>query len=336
MIEMLITYSPNFFTSFLNMSSSFQSILTKLNATEKTRIFAVWGQYTFQLVLLGTIFLGLATSLLGTFNVLKGQSLIGDAIGHSTYPGIILAYMIFITRSPLILSIGASIVGMIAYFLIHLLSERSKLSADTAMAIVLSSFFAFGSVLNANLTTNPRYRNSSQAGLQNYIFGQAADMLKADVIVLMISSIICILFVLICYKEIKITVFDSVYAHCIGFKPNLFNYLLLFFTLILIAQGLKTVGIVLISSLFIAPCIAAQQWTCKLGKTLILSMIFSVTAAVIGVWISSVFSKVSTGPSIVVCLSLIVFISVIFGPRAYMGKLWKRMITTKVNRSLEV
>ncbi len=299
-------------------------LLSNLRAGEESKFLSVWGQYTFQIVLIGTIFLGIAASLLGTFNVLKGQALIGDAVGHSTYPGIILAYMIFLSRSPLLLSLGASIAGLLAYYVVHLIGEKSRLSSDTAMAIVLSSFFAFGSVLNAHISSSERYKNSAQAGLKNYIFGQAADMMKIDVIVIIVSSCLCILFVLVCYKELKLTVFDPVFTRSIGFKPQVFNYLILIFTLILIAQGLKTVGIILISSLFIAPCIAAQQWTCKISRVLLLSAVFAIVSALIGVWVSSAVNRVSTGPSIVICLSLIVFVSSIFGSRSSIFTLLKQ------------
>lgn len=292
-------------------------------------LFSLFKQYSFQIVLAGTVFLAVAAALIGTFNVLKGQSLIGDAIGHSTYPGIVLAFMVMMSRNPVFLSLGALLLGFFAYSLISLIERKSRLSGDTGMAIVLSGFFALGSVLNAYVSSSPHFAKASQAGLKTYIFGQAADMLKTDVYMIVAAAGAALLFLLFSYKELKVCIFDPVFARSAGLHPGRTQNLLLIITLLLIAMGLKAVGIILISSLFIAPCIAAQQWTCRLKVLLLLAALMAGFSAFAGTCVSSVFSHVSTGPAIIVVLSGLVFLSMAAGPRGLL------MTTLRRRRALK-
>lgn len=137
--------------------------------------------YTFQIVALGSVILAVAAAPVGAFSVYKGQSLIGDAIGHSTFPGIILAYMAFATRSPVVLLAGAVTAGAASYALIQLAHKDNRLGLDANLAIFLSGFFGLGMALKSFIQGNPDYAGASQAGLGTYIFGQAAYMLEADV-----------------------------------------------------------------------------------------------------------------------------------------------------------
>ena len=98
-------------------------------------------QYSFIVVALGTLLLAMATGIVGTISILKGQSLIGDAVGHASLPGIILAFMISGRKSSVILMLGAIIAGVVAFIIIQVISESSKIEADTAMAVFLSAMF---------------------------------------------------------------------------------------------------------------------------------------------------------------------------------------------------
>ena len=97
--------------------------------------------YTFKVVFAGTLLLSISSALVGALNLYKGQSLIGDAIGHSTFPGITLAFILFQSRNPLILLLGACISGGIAYYIIQKIKKTSIIELDASLAIVLSGFF---------------------------------------------------------------------------------------------------------------------------------------------------------------------------------------------------
>ena len=205
--------------------------------------------YSFIIVALGTIILAMATGIIGSISVLKGKSLIGDAIGHSTYPGIVIAFMLSMEKSPIILLFGAAFAGAISFFLIDIISNNSKIDLDATLAIVLSSFFGLGMVLKSFIQGNPDYAGVSQSGLKNYIFGQASYIMKNDVKIIFIVSIFSILMLIAFYKEIKVYVFDEVYAKTIGINPGLMNTVILIATMLLITTGLKLVGAILILSL---------------------------------------------------------------------------------------
>ena len=254
-------------------------------------------QYSFIVVAIGTMLLAMATGIVGTISILKGQSLIGDAVGHASLPGIILAFMISGRKSSLILMIGAIVAGIVAFILIQIIAEGSKIEADTAMAVILSAMFGMGMVLKSYIQGNPKYQGASQSGLASYIFGQAAYILREDVYIILAVSVISLALFIVFYKEIKVYVFDMVYAYTIGINSRLTSLLIMIITMILIAAGLKAVGAILISSMLITPAVTGA------------------VSAFLGTFISSAVKGFSTGPSIILIMSVIALFSVLFAPR---------------------
>jgi len=270
-------------------------------------------QYSFIVVALGTMCLAMSTGIVGTISILKRQSLIGDAVGHASFPGIVLAFIIAGRKDSLTLMSGAIIAGVCAFFIIQYIVNSSKLEADTTMAVILSAMFGFGMVLKSYIQGNSSF-SGSQAGLANYIFGQAAYMLKEDVIIIFSVSIVSILLFLIFFKEIKIHVFDDAYAETLGIKKNIISVLIIIITMLLIAAGLKAVGVVLISSMLITPGVIGMQWSKRYENVLIIAAISGALSALIGTSVSTLVKGMSTGPSIILCMTAIAFLSVLFGP----------------------
>lgn len=272
-------------------------------------------RYSFIVVAIGTVLLAISTGIVGTVSLLKGQSLIGDAVGHASLPGIILAFMISGRKNSLILMLGAIAAGITAFLIIQLISDISKIEADTAMAIVLSAMFGLGMVFKSYIQGNPRYQNASQSGLASYIFGQAAYILKEDVYIILFVSLISLFLFFILYKEIKVYVFDSVYAFTIGVNKNLISFLIMLMTMLLIAAGLKAVGAILISSMLIAPAITGLQWSNRYGVVLTIAALTGGLSAFLGTLISTVYKGFSTGPSIILIMSFIALVSVLISPK---------------------
>ena len=270
-------------------------------------------QYSFIVVALGTMCLAMSTGIVGTISILKRQSLIGDAVGHASFPGIVLAFIIAGRKDSLTLMSGAIIAGVCAFFIIQYIVNSSKLEADTTMAVILSAMFGFGMVLKSYIQGNSSF-SGSQAGLANYVFGQAAYMLKEDVIIIFSVSIVSILLFLIFFKEIKIHVFDEAYAETLGIKKNIISVLIIIITMLLIAAGLKAVGVVLISSMLITPGVIGMQWSKRYESVLIIAAISGALSALIGTSVSTLVKGMSTGPSIILCMTAIAFLSVLFGP----------------------
>ena len=272
-------------------------------------------QYSFIVVAIGTMLLAMATGIVGTISILKGQSLIGDAVGHASLPGIILAFMISGRKSAVILMLGAIAAGIVAFMLIQIISEGSKIEADTAMAVILSAMFGMGMVLKSYIQGNPKYQSASQSGLASYIFGQAAYILREDVYIILAVSIISLALFILFYKEIKVYVFDMVYAYTIGINSRLTSLLIMIITMILIAAGLKAVGAILISSMLITPAVTGLQWSNSYEKVLVIAAVTGAVSAFLGTFISSAVKGFSTGPSIILIMSVIALFSVLFAPR---------------------
>ena len=272
-------------------------------------------QYSFIVVAIGTMLLAMATGIVGTISILKGQSLIGDAVGHASLPGIILAFMISGRKSSLILMLGAIVAGIVAFILIQIISEGSKIEADTAMAVILSAMFGMGMVLKSYIQGNQKIQGASQSGLASYIFGQAAYILREDVYIILAVSVISLALFIVFYKEIKVYVFDMVYAYTIGINSRLTSLLIMIITMILIAAGLKAVGAILISSMLITPAVTGLQWSKSYEKVLVIAAVTGAVSAFLGTFISSAIKGFSTGPSIILIMSVIALFSVLFAPR---------------------
>ncbi len=289
--------------------------------------------YSFLVVAIGTVILAIAAGMVGTFNVLLGQSLIGDAVSHAAFPGIVIAFILVQTKDPLILTIGAVISGAISFIIIQVINSNSKVSLDSVLAIVLSSMFGLGMALMTYIANADFGKNLNRAGLSGYIFGQAAFTMKKDVYLIMIVSTISIVLMIIFYKELKVFLFDSEYAQTSGFSTKLIHFILLIMTMIIIGVGMKIVGAVLISSLLIAPAITGLMWSKRLSVVLLIAAIVGSVSAFIGTYMSVSYRGMSTGPSIIVVMSIICLTSLVIAPSGAIHMYFKRR--TNMNELVE-
>lgn len=266
---------------------------------------------TFWVIALGTGLLGATSGILGSFAVLKNQSLLGDAISHAALPGIVLAYLFTGEKSSIVLLSGAIVSGIIGSYFVNDLIRNTRLKTDTALGIVLSVFFGVGMML---LTYVQKLQDANQAGLDRYLFGQAATLLQKDVMVMLGFLIPSILLIIVFWKEIKLILFDTEYAKTIGIPTRKINLLITLLIVVIIVMGLQTVGVVLMSALLLAPAAAARQWTNSLSKMLWIAAIIGAFSGIFGSLISATQNNLPTGPVIVLIVSVIVLISLFFAP----------------------
>ena len=280
--------------------------------------------YSFIIVGSGTFLLAAIAGAVGCITVLKGQSLIGDAIGHAAFPGIVLSFMLFLQREPILLTLGAVVSGTTAFMLIQVIKENSKLELDAILAVTLSSFFGVGMVLKSHIQGNSAYKDAAQSGLSSYIFGQAAYIMKDDVRLILYIGIPTLILLILFYKEIKLFLFDEIYARTIGIKTVLLYGIILVMTMGIIAAGLKLVGAILISSLLIIPAITALQWSEKFSKVLIIAGVTGGISALIGTYISTVYDGMSTGATIILVMGSFAIISLVIGPHGMISNIKMR------------
>ncbi len=272
----------------------------------------IFQDYTFQIVALGSAMLGVISGVLGSFAVLRKQSLLGDCVSHSALPGVVLAFLSTGEKNSVILLLGALASGFLAAGFVTLIGRNSKVKSDAAQGIILSVFFGLGMAL---LTFSQNLPNANQAGLKRFIYGQASTMRRGDVFLMLIVGAVLIGTVVLLWKEFLLFTFDSAYGETLGFRSARINAILTFLIVCAILIGLQTVGVVLMSAMLITPAVAARQWTDRLSWMVVLAALFGAVAGVGGTLVSSLVPEMPTGPVIVVCISAIAIFSVFFAPR---------------------
>ena len=283
------------------------------------------------IVAIGAALLGAVSGTLGTYAVLRRQSLLGDAISHAALPGIAIAFLLTGSKTPLILVLGAAIAGWLGTLLILSIVRLTRIKYDSALGIILSTFFGFGLVLH---TLIQRTGNANQAGLDTFLFGQAATILESDVLTIGILGGIAIVIMLVFWKELKLLVFDEGFAASLGFPIRALDILLTSLLVIAIVLGLQAVGAVLMSAMLVAPAVAARQWTNKLSVMMFLAAGFGALAGVGGTIISSSASRIPTGPTIVLCATVVVGFSIVLAPNR--GLLWDWFRHQRNKRNLKI
>ncbi len=266
--------------------------------------------YTLRTVALGTAVLGLVSGTLGAFAFLRRQSLIGDAISHAALPGVVLAFMLTGIKGPAVLMAGAAAAGIAGVLLVIAVTRSTRIKQDAALGIILSVFFGFGLMLLTFLQRDP---NARQAGLNHFLFGQAATLLGGDVLMMAIFGGAALLLLALFWKEFKLLSFDRDFGASLGFPMPLLEVGITLLLVVAIVIGLQAVGVVLMSAMIVAPAAAARQWTDRLGLMVVLSGLFGAAAGVAGTAISGLASGLSTGPVIVLCISAIAAFSLLFG-----------------------
>jgi len=266
--------------------------------------------YTTLIILSGVTLLGFTAGIMGTFAFLRQESLLGDAISHAALPGIALMFLATYTKHPLVLLSGGALAGFVGVACLYAGQTYTILKKDALLGIVLSVFFGFGLVL---LTVIQKIPIARQSMLNKFLFGNAATLLYSDV--KLIAIVCCFVWITLfcCFKEFALGTCDRLFAQSLGYNVVLIDILLLCLQVITIVIGLQTVGVILMSSMMIAPAAAARQWTKKLWRTVLLSGLIGATNAIIGTIISCSYDRVPTGPAIVVVASCFVIVSLLFG-----------------------
>lgn len=275
-----------------------------------------WGTYSFRVMTAGVILVGFFAGTLGSLLYVRKQSLVSDVIGHSSIAGIVGAFVIASLmgadgQSILVLTIGATISGLLAVATTNLIAEKSKVGVEAAMAISLAIYYGGGMVALRLLSFS---HFSGRSGIAQYLFGNAATMRQIDVLIVAILGFTALLIVVIFWKEIALFAFDPVGAQAAGFSGNLLIAIVTLCTTVGIVIGVKSVGVVLMVAFAIIPAAAARQWTDHLPMLFLLAGAIGALSGGFGSYLAVSIGKVPTGPVIVVILSLVLAISLVFSP----------------------
>jgi manganese/zinc/iron transport system permease protein len=265
----------------------------------------------------GTAGLGLVAGAVGSFAVLRRQSLQGDAVAHAALPGVAATFLLG-GRAPLALVLGGAVAGWLAMVVVSLITRRSRVPFDSALAGVLAVFFGLGLVGFTYIQRN--VTGAALTPLERYLFGQAALVRDPDLWVIGGFGALAVVTITLLWKQLKVVSFDPAFAASLGFPVRALELLLMTLIVVAVVIGLKAVGVVLMTALLIAPAVAARQWTDRLGRLVPLAGLFGALAGVAGTLVSHLLSyqfpkagALPTGPTIVLCATALVLFSLAFG-----------------------
>ena len=267
------------------------------------------GHYTFQVVFIGASLIGFLCGSLGTFTYIKHQGMLGDVISHATLPGVALSFLLYRTKS--FVFIGAILTGLLAMLLVRLLVRNTKTKEDSALGVILSLFFGGGVVLISIINRLP---NAGKAGLNKFLFGMTSSLVMEDIFIFGGVGLFFLFIVGTVWKPLMMSHFDPNTAKTMGIHVRFYEFLTVMLLTVAIVIGLEMAGVILITSLVIAPAAAARQWTDRVHIMFFLAGIIGAFSSAIGTVISS-FYQIPTGPLIVVTVSTITLLSLVFSTK---------------------
>jgi manganese/zinc/iron transport system permease protein len=287
---------------------------------------------------LGSMFMCFASSLVGTIVVIRKRSLLGEALSHAAYPGVVLSVLLFASLFKagddelfsFFILFGAFLSSILGLACLDILQKRFKVKNDAALCFILSAFFGVGVLVASRIqVTHALWYKQIQA----FLYGQAATMTDAHVGMYAGLSGFVLLFILLFYRQIQIVNFDSHFAKTIGIRVSFIEAVLFLLLVLAVTIGIRSVGVVLMSGMLIAPAIAARQLTHKLSKMFILSSIFGAASAFFGnylsvmipLWMQRGHFSLPTGPMILMVGAFLCFICLFFAPeRGFLIRLLRR------------
>ena len=255
-------------------------------------------QYAFIVkALLVSAVVGATCAILSCFLILKGWSLLGDAISHAVLPGVVIAYIIGIP-----FSVGAFFFALLAVLMIGMIKNNTKIKEDAIMGIVFTTLFALGLILISKVT--------SVVDLTHVLFGYVLGISDTAAIYTVAILALVAIVILAFRRSFLIFCFDPTHAQSVGMPIKFIHYAFLVLLAITITGSLQTVGIILVIAMLITPGSTAFLLTKKFSVMLKIAVVVSVISSVVGVYVSY-YKDISTGGAIVFiqgCIFLAVFL----------------------------
>ena len=257
--------------------------------------------YNATLVAIGATLLGIAAGSTGTFLFLRKRALVSDAISHATLPGVGLAFIVMVWmggdgRSLFGLMAGSALSAGIGLLCLNWLTRHTRLAEDAAIGAVLSVFFGIGIVL---LTVIQTLGAGRQAGLESFLLGSTAGMLRADAAVIALGGALVLTLILALRRPMTLVAFDPEYAMARGVPVARIDLAMMGLVMAVTIVGLKIVGLILIVALLIIPAVTARFWTDRSDRVVLLAGLFGGLAGYVGAAISASAPNLPTGPIIV-------------------------------------
>lgn len=271
-----------------------------------------------QKALITSVIVGIICGIIGSFIILRGMALMGDAISHAILPGVAISYILGINYF-----YGAVVVGILTSIGIGAISQNSRIKNDASIGIVFSAAFALGIILITMA--------QSATDLTQILFGNVLHVRSSDMWLTIAVGAIVLFVVLAFFKELQVSSFDETMAEVYGLKTRLIHYgIMVLLTLVTVAS-LQTVGVILVVSMLITPASTAYLLTDRLSIMIVLASIFGAISSIIGIYFSYVFNLPS-GPVIALAATAIFVLVLLFSPKQ--GLIWSMQKNRKRRQSI--
>jgi manganese/zinc/iron transport system permease protein len=272
--------------------------------------------------------LGCVAGVVGSFAVLRRRALVGDLLAHAALPGICVAFLFVGHREFVALFAGALIAGVLGAAAVTLICRWTRTKEDAAIGIVLSTFFAAGIAMLSRIARHP---SGDKAGLYNYLYGQAAVLIRQDLLMIVGVALVALVCVAVFYKEFKLLSFDQEFARVQGWPVFALDLSMMSLVALVTVVGLPAVGVVLMAAMLITPAATARLWTNRLGLMLLLAGMIGAATGALGTILSDASWRqmlpfdplrfgsnnkgLPTGPLIVLSGTALFLVSLLFAPR---------------------
>lgn len=264
-----------------------------------------------------------ACALVGVMTFIRKESLLGETLSHSTYPGIMVASLFMSmtsTKSFILWGIfGALTTSLLSLLLLRYAKQSLKMRSDSALCFVLALFFGLGLIFSSYLQN---VNSSIYKQARVFLFGQTATIPDSYFMLCLALALTALFLIFFFYKAIQIVNLDPIFSKTVGLNPfwvEMLSYLLL---ILVIGVGVRTIGLFLISGMLIGPAIAARQWTSRLNRMFIIAAAVGLLSGPLGIYISVKASEMTqnslsfpTGPTILMVNAFIASLSLIFAPK---------------------
>ncbi len=255
--------------------------------------------------LIAVIIVGVVCGVLGTYVVLRGMALFGDALSHAILPGVAVAYLLAGANQTW-LFVGGLVAGVFTSLGIGAISKEG-VKEDTAIGVVFGAMFALGIALISTM-------RSYTTDLTHFLFGNVLGVAAADLWVIGIFGVLLLVVIIAFYKEFLVISFDPVLATTLRLPVTFFNNLLLLLIAITIVLSLQTVGIALMTAMLVTPAATAHLLTQRLPVMMLLAAVVAAVSGVTGLYLSF-YINIASGPAIVLVCTVFFMLAFLFSPQ---------------------
>ncbi len=306
---------------------------------------SVWEQagrfFTFRdpglrLALAGCLLLGLSCGLLGGFVVVRKMALVGDTLSHAVLPGIALGFLWNMTKDPVAILAGATLVGLLGVMVVDWITRTTTLQQDAALGLVLSAFYGVGICL---VTRIQRLPTGNKSGIDKFMFGQAAALGEDDIVLMLVTTLVTVALIVLFYRGLLVLSFNREFGEAMGLPMKLLHHLLMLLTAFAIVVAMQAVGVVLVSAMLVIPAASAYLMTDRMHRLLLLAALIGMGSAALGAFFSFLGHNLPTGPFMVLAGTVVFIGSFLFSPRyGWLTRLWRqhsRRLRTELENTLK-